>query len=46
MDRANRLNEELYGPEFIGGNQIEARPYMGPALQKEMPNLPALWAES
>ena len=46
VDRANRLNEELYGPEFIGGNRIEARPYMGPALQKEMPNLPALWANS
>ena len=46
VDRANRLNEELYGPEFVGGNRIEARPYMGPALQKEMPNLPALWANS
>ena len=46
VDRANRLNEELYGPEFVGGNRIEARPYMGPALQKEMPSLPALWANS
>ncbi len=46
VDRANRLNEELYGPEFVGGNRIEARPYMGPALQKEMPSLPALWAGS
>ena len=46
VDRANRLNEELYGPEFVGGNRIEARPYMGPALEKEMPNLPVLWANS
>ena len=45
-DRANRLNEELYGPEYIGGKPIAARPYMGPALRAEMPNLPALWANS
>ena len=45
-DRANQLNEELYGPEFIGGGRIEARPYMGPALKAEMPNLPQLWASS
>jgi hypothetical protein len=45
-ERANRLNEELYGPEFIGGKRIEARPYMGPALRAEMPGLPALWANS
>ncbi len=45
-DRANRLNEELYGPEYIGGKPIDARPYMGPALRAEMPNLPALWANS
>jgi len=46
VDRANRLNEELYGPEFITEGRIAARPYMGPALAKEMPNLPALWAGS
>lgn len=46
VDRANRLNEELYGPEFINEGRIAARPYMGPALQQEMPNLPALWAGS
>ena len=45
-DRANRLNEELYGPEYIGGKRIEARPYMGPALRAEMPHLPAIWANS
>jgi hypothetical protein len=45
-DRANRLNEELYGPEYIGGKPIEPRPYMGPALRAEMPNLPSLWANS
>lgn len=45
-DRANRLNEELYGPEYIGGKPIAARPYMGPALRAEMPTLPMLWANS
>jgi hypothetical protein len=45
-DRANRLNEELYGPEYVGGRPIAARPYMGPALRAEMPNLPVLWANS
>ena len=46
VDRANRLNEELYGPEFIGGGRIEPRPYMGPALREETQNLPAMWAGS
>ena len=45
-DRANQLNEELYGPEYIGGKPIEARPYMGPSLRAETPNLPTLWASS
>ena len=45
-ERANRLNEELYGPEYIGGKRIEARPYMGPALRAEMPALPTLWSNS
>ena len=45
-ERANRLNEELYGPEMIGGRRIEPRPYMGPALRAEMPSLPILWANS
>jgi len=26
--------------------RIEARPYMGPALRKELPNLPKAWASS
>jgi hypothetical protein len=26
--------------------RIEARPYMGPALQKELPNMPRAWAGS
>jgi hypothetical protein len=45
-DRANRLNEELYGPEHVGGRPIAARPYMGPALRAEMPQLPQMWANS
>lgn len=45
-DRANALNEELYGPEFLGPAPLAARPYMGPALTKELPKLPPLWANS
>jgi len=26
--------------------RIEARPYMGPALRKELPNIPKAWANS
>ncbi|HOI57052.1 MAG TPA: hypothetical protein PLP01_17505, partial [Phycisphaerae bacterium] len=43
--RANRLNEELYGPMYKVVF-IEARPYMAPALAKVRPELPRLWASS
>ena len=43
--RANRLNEELYGPMYKVVF-IEARPYMRPALAKVRPELPRLWAAS
>jgi hypothetical protein len=46
VDRANRLQEVLYGPLEIGPVSIAARPYMGPALQENLPQLPALWAHS
>lgn len=45
-DRANRLNEELYGPEFIPTHYQAARPFMGPALEQEAPKLSRLWAGS
>ena len=45
-DRANQLQEELYGPLTIGPVSIAARPYMGPALKKELPALPSLFANS
>lgn len=37
--RANELNEWLYGPEEFDAT-IEPRPYMGPALEKMLPQLP------
>jgi len=43
--RANRLNEELYGPLYKVVF-IEARPFMRPALAKVRPELPRLWAAS
>jgi hypothetical protein len=46
VDRANLLNAELYGPEFIPGVRIEPRPYMGPAFAKETPKLPQMWQDS
>ena len=45
-DRANRLQEELYGPLTIGPTSIAARPYMGPALEENRPQLPSLFANS
>ena len=45
VERANRLNEELYGPTFKVVF-VAARPYMGPALKKVQPELPRLWAAS
>ena len=45
-DRANRLNEELYGPMTLGPAVVAARPFMQPALTKELPKLPAMWANS
>jgi len=44
VDRANRLQEELYGPLEIGPTSIAARPYMGPSLEENLPKLPELWA--
>lgn len=46
VERANWLNEQLYGPEYIPGVRIEARPYMGPAFAKETPKLPQMWQDS
>ena len=45
VERANRLNEELYGPMFKVVF-VAARPYMGPALRKVQPELPRLWTAS
>ena len=44
--RANRLNEQLYGPAFIPAHYQAARPFMGPALAQEAPRLSRLWADS
>jgi hypothetical protein len=41
-DRANRLNEALYGPAEIGA-RIEPRPYMQPAFEQGKEKLPEFW---
>jgi hypothetical protein len=43
--RANRLNEELYGPASYMAT-YPPRPYMGPALAAVQPGLSRLWATS
>ena len=45
-ERANELQELLYGPMTVGPTSIAARPYMGPALEENLPKLPLLWANS
>jgi hypothetical protein len=46
VDRANRLQEEMYGPLTIGPTSIAARPYMGPSLEENRPKLPEMWANA
>jgi hypothetical protein len=41
-DRANRLNEELYGPAELVWT-IAPRPYMAPAFETAKEKLPSLW---
>lgn len=41
--RANRLNEDLYGPAFTGGTFQKPRPFMKPALLKEVPKMSKRW---
>lgn len=45
-ERANRLNEQLYGPATIPAKNVQPRPFMGPALRRELPKMPRLWANS
>ena len=40
--RANRIQEQIYGPEYRDVT-LTPRPYMAPALEKDSPNMPALW---
>jgi len=45
--KANRLNEELYGPDkFTFGIPVAERPYMRPAFEAEKTKLPELWQDS
>jgi hypothetical protein len=44
--RANRLNRQLYGTAKHKRVTVEPRPFMGPALVAEVPNLPTLWRSS
>jgi len=43
--RANRLNEQLYGPMYRIAT-YPSRAFMGPALAAAQPSLPKLWAAS
>lgn len=46
VERANEINEELYGPLMLPAVTIAPRPYMGPAMEAELPKLPPLWANA
>lgn len=41
--RANRLNEQIYGPKTLK-RRIAKRPFMKPALEKVIPSLPRHWS--
>lgn len=43
VDKANRLNAFLYGPEYWPAGAIQARPYMGPALAKSREQYRSIW---
>ena len=45
-DRANLLNEQIYGPDRVRMVWVEPRPYMEPAKQKELGMLDRLWKNS
>ena len=45
-DRANRLNEQIYGPWTLPSVKVAARPFMRPALQRERSKLTGPWANS
>jgi hypothetical protein len=44
--RASALTISLYGPHDIPAGAMAARPFMGPALEKNRPKLPELWANT
>lgn len=45
VERANRLNAELYGP-ISKVVRVDARPFMAPALAKESPRIASMWDRS
>ena len=44
-DRANRLQEDLYGP-IAKIRHVDARPFMKPALEAGAKDLPPMWSQS
>ncbi len=45
VTHAEKLETVIWGPKTISGT-IRARPYMGPAFEKELPKLPPNWRNS
>jgi hypothetical protein len=45
VTHAEKLETVIWGPKMISGS-LRARPYMGPAFEKELPNLPPNWRDS
>lgn len=45
VNRSMRLEEEIFGPMFFDAGKVEARPFMGPAMDVGMKKLPDYWKE-
>jgi hypothetical protein len=45
VTHAEKLETVIWGPKMISGS-LRARPYMGPAFEKELPKLPPNWRDS
>ena len=46
MARAERLEEELWGPYWFGGKRVEARPHARPAGAAETQRLSEIWGQA
>jgi len=46
VEHAEKMETIIYGPMMLPSSNIEARPFMGPAFEAELPKVASLWANS